>query len=133
MSGETLKPCPFCGRPGVRLESGSWDRGYSYRVGCKVKFDDKCLLAHGGNYGYSTQKEADEEWNKRATPPDTEVVPEGTMEARYVLDEIEAVLGEHKSAFSRVVEISIKNRIDVIRTVLTRHRFMQQQGDASNG
>jgi hypothetical protein len=55
---------------------------------------------------------------RRTFPTAAEVSSNEAPSASVALDEIEAVLGEHKSAFSRVVEISIKNRIDLVRSAL---------------
>ena len=63
----TLKPCPFCGYGGNRLNICAFDysdEGKRYAVNCRTK---NC---HGGIWSlanglFKTEKQAIKEWNRR--------------------------------------------------------------------
>jgi hypothetical protein len=68
----TLKPCPFCGRPGqLIIDDGFSSIGYTVSCG-RLSDDVMCFASvtydRDGdiNISFPTPQEAAEEWNKRA-------------------------------------------------------------------
>lgn len=56
----TLKPCPFCGKPGILRGSDNVDGGPYYYVAC-ANMNCGC-----NTFGKPTKEEAIEKWNRRA-------------------------------------------------------------------
>lgn len=60
-----VKPCPFCGEPGVLLKrisfNDSYDNNVEYDIGCLTK---GCFLENGGDYWLPEEKII-KLWNNR--------------------------------------------------------------------
>jgi hypothetical protein len=70
----TLKPCPFCGRPGQLIEEENFGVK-AYTVFCGIRWDEVMCFASltydrdgDPNISFPTPEEAAEAWNKRAEP-----------------------------------------------------------------
>lgn len=132
MSGENeLKPCPFCGGD---AESNT-DLDMSSRVGCKTS---DCIMNIEESGWYKTYASARDLWNRRATPPGTETVPEGTSETLHRvfsdLKGLEIIDGEMIAA--GVEPPTMKEMIEYVAKSLdaiTAHRAAQKETPNAQG
>lgn len=117
MSEKELKPCPFCGA----------EDEVSFGISHSKLFDEirthhhvECAACGVIGPSCETDEEALEGWNRRATPPGTEIVPKGTIEALQKAPVHR--LGEPAIDFIlRYKDWYREHRVPV----LTRHRSMQ--------
>lgn len=79
--GETLKPCPFCGREGVARGRDIFSGGTHHWIECR-----RCKVDMGR---FPTFEEALERWNRRAAPALSKEV-RSALERTVILLELQA-------------------------------------------
>ena len=87
-----LKPCPFCGNPDIKVQSGT-------NVDCMTQYNGRYVYCLGcGTFKQVTRYS---EWNNRATTNEEKILQHTTGPARneYTAGEWAGTLGEIERAF----------------------------------